>query len=189
MCCLVYAGLEGTGAENNVSIFIRLRSAYYVHAFVFILFRQNQRKKPIPADIGRCGICLVFRVLPGTWRVNAFSPKFLTHLFGMLPDEREPHNLPWQCLGLGCCYFKTKLCSFQLNRIYTAGLFWWLPSQRQYLYIYIGWIDKYCICQFKKYIYNYHSAVYPPHLFAINVLIHGGEDMLGSSFTRCHNSF
>ena len=42
MCCLVYAGLEGTGAENNVSIFIRLRSAYYVHAFVFILFRQNQ---------------------------------------------------------------------------------------------------------------------------------------------------
>ena len=141
MCCLVYAGLEGTGAENNVSIFIRLRSAYYVHAFVFILFRQNQRKKPIPADIGRCGICLVFRVLPGTWRVNAFSPKFLTHLFGMLPDEREPHNLPWQCLGLGCCYFKTKLCSFQLNRIYTAGLFWWLPSQRQYLYIYIYWLN------------------------------------------------
>ena len=86
--------------------------------FFFILFRQNQRKKTIPADTGRCGKCLVFRVSPGTWRVNVFSPKYLTHLIGMLPDEREPHNLPWQCLGLGCCYFKTKLCSFQLNRIY-----------------------------------------------------------------------
>ena len=89
-----------------------------MHAFVVILFRQNQRKKPIPADTARCGICLVFRVSPGTWRVNVFSPKFLTHLFGTLPDEREPHNLPWQCLGLGCCYFKTKLCSFQQSRIY-----------------------------------------------------------------------
>ena len=156
------------------------------------------RKKTIPADSGRCGICLVFRVSPGTWRVNVFSPKFLTHLFidvfspkflthligMMLPDEREPHNLPWQCLGSGCCYSKIKLCSFwagyisnwaayisnwagyifswagyTYNWIYTTGLFWWLPSHRQHCRLnicrYIGWIDKYCICQFNKYVYKY----------------------------------
>ena len=151
----------------------------------FCFYPVSPKPTKIPADSGRCGICLVFRVSPGTWRVNVFSPKFLTHLIGMmLPDEREPHNLPWQCLGSGCCYSKIKLCSFwagyisnwaayisnwagyifswagyTYNWIYTTGLFWWLPSHRQHCRLnicrYIGWIDKYCICQFNKYVYKY----------------------------------
>ena len=57
----------------------------------FCFYPVSPKPTKIPADSGRCGICLVFRVSPGTWRVKCFFSKvfvtsywFLTRLIGRM---------------------------------------------------------------------------------------------------------